>query len=129
MSFSHHLVSDIYHLLTFHILIFFTKTIGPNCTKLEWDTLRWPSFKIMSDDLVLYARWLLSLLIGCKIGDLWKSSSTETLWKNKIWSKYSLLSPLPKFPPLIPSIIQDGRHSWLCNFWFSNIILSFRHLI
>jgi hypothetical protein len=27
------------------------------------------------------------------------------------------------------SIIRDGRNGWLCNFWFTSIILSFIHLI
>ena len=126
VTFSHHLASTsiIHYLFTFWS---FSQEplghIGPNLdVKLLW----WSSCKIVSDDLALHPGWPIWLLIGWKLAILWKSISSEPLNDMKPNFIQILLGSSPfKIVPVDPIIFQNGRHSWLCNLWFSSIILCF----
>ena len=122
MCFSYHFASGICRPLSFHILIFFSKTAEQNWTKLGHDTpyMAFPP-KTASGDFVLHPKWLPWSLIGWKIGNLWKSSSEPLNGMIPNLGPTVIVWPLSKLCPFIPSIIQDGRHGWLCN----TIILSF----
>ena len=79
----------------------------------------WSSSKSISDDLALHPRWQPWVLIGWKIGNLWKSSSSKQLdgMKPKLTQIIHWWSPL-KLCSWTLSIIKDGRYGWLCKFGF-----------
>jgi hypothetical protein len=58
-EYSHHLVSGIFRLLAFHILISFSKPTRSNWTKFGCNTPWMVLFQILFSELALHPRWLL----------------------------------------------------------------------
>ena len=110
MSFSHHLATNVCRPLSvnfshFHLLL-----------KYHWAKLG------------CYTLWMLHfqncVWWPCSTSKMAAMAQNRRMDWNQIWSNIIVMyGSLPKLCPLTLSII----HSWLCNFLFSSIILSFWH--
>ena len=132
VSFSYHFASGVCRPLTFQILIFLSRITGSNCTKLGCDIPWMVLFQKLCAVTFPYIQdnspgfWLVYIKIILEIFEIVLLQNYWMEW-NQLWSKYSLGGGFPF--KIVSVIIQDGHHNWLCNFWFSSIILSFWHPI